>query len=61
MLTSVLNNIYCANDAEEILEHVIGDWRNHSVFPHADTMGREPLFISIVGDNIILSEQDFKN
>lgn len=25
MLTSVLNNIYCANDAEEILEHVIGN------------------------------------
>lgn len=48
--------MYCTNDAKEIMEHVTGDWKNHSVFPHADTrdVGTKcPLVISIVGDNFI--------
>lgn len=51
----MLNNIYCTNDTEEILEQMSGGWRIHDSFLHADTMGvgvHCPLIISIDGDNI---------
>lgn len=64
MVNNVLNNMYCVNDTETILAHMIGNWRIHGLLPHAGTMSvgtKYPLVISIVGDNIIHLEEDFKN
>ena len=57
MVSSVLNNTCCSNDAEETLEYVTEDCRHDGVSPPTDTGGggggRGALVVSIVGDNII--------
>lgn len=39
MVNRVLNNTYCTNDTEEILEQMSGVWRIHGSFPYVDAMG----------------------